>query len=73
MYKPKRRCIKYSVSLGSKWISESQAEDFVLINKSEINSHFIDFVVPVDHRVNIKENNKASKYIGISRVKKKMG
>ena len=41
--------------------------DLVLINKEKECYHQVNFVVPVDNRVKIKENEKTDKYLDRSR------
>ena len=37
--------------------------DLVLINKKKRTYHLVNFVVPADHRVKIKESEKINKYL----------
>ena len=45
--------------------------DFILINKKRI-CHLMDFAIPVDHRVKIKENKSRDKYLDLARELKKL-
>ena len=45
--------------------------DFVKINKKKRNCWIVDFAVPVDHRVKLKENEKGDKYLDLARKLKK--
>ena len=44
--------------------------DQVLINKKKRTCHLVDFAVPGDYRVKIKESEMIDKYLDLSREKK---
>ena len=46
--------------------------DLVLINKKERTCQLVDFAVPADHRVKLKENEKIDKYLDLARELKKL-
>ena len=46
--------------------------DLVLINKKERTCQLVDFAVPADHRVKMKENEKMDKYLDLARELKKL-
>ena len=46
--------------------------NLVLINKKEITCQLVDFAVPADDRVKLKENEKMNKYLDLSRELKKL-
>ena len=46
--------------------------DLVLINKKERTCQLVDFAVPADHRVKLKENEKMDKYLDLARELKKL-
>ena len=45
--------------------------DLVLINKKKRTCHLVDFAVPVDHRVKVKESKKINKYLDLVRKTEK--
>ena len=46
--------------------------DLIIINKKERTCRFLDFAVPVDHRVELKESKKKDKYLDFGREMKKI-
>ena len=44
----------------------------MLINKKKITCHLVDFVVPADHRVKMKESEKIDKYLNLARELRKL-
>ena len=46
--------------------------DLVLINKKKRTCHIVDFAVPADHRVKLKEIEKKDKYLDLARELKKL-
>ena len=46
--------------------------DLVLINKKKRTCHIVDFAVPADHRVKLKEIEKKAKYLDLARELKKL-
>ena len=45
----------------------------IIINKKERTCRIVDFAVPVDHRVKLKESEKSDKYFDIARELKNYG
>ncbi len=45
--------------------------DLIIINKKRI-CKIVDFAVPADHRINLKESEKKDKYLGLARELKKL-
>ena len=46
--------------------------DLVLINKKKRMCQLVDFAVPADHRVKLKENEKMNKYLDLARELKRL-
>ena len=44
----------------------------IIINKNKRISKIVDFVVPADHRINMKESEKKDKYLDLARELKKL-
>ena len=45
--------------------------DFIIINKKKRICNIVDFAVPADHRIKLKECKKKDKYLGLARELKK--
>ena len=46
--------------------------DLIIINKKKRICKIVDFVVPADHRINLKESGKIDKYLALARELKKL-
>ena len=46
--------------------------DLIIINKKKKICKIVDFVVPADHRINLKESEKKDKYLDLARELKKL-
>ena len=46
--------------------------DLIIINKKERSCRIVDFAVPADHRVKLKEFKKRDKYVDLGRELKKL-
>ena len=46
--------------------------DLIIINKEKRTCKIVDFAVPADHRINLKECEKKDKYIDLARELKKL-
>ena len=46
--------------------------DLVLIDKKRNTCHLMDFAVPADHRIKMKESEKINKYFDLARELKKL-
>ena len=46
--------------------------DFIIINKKKRFGKIVDFAVPADHRINLKESEKKDKYLDLARELKKL-
>ena len=44
----------------------------IIINKKKRNCKIVDFAVPADHRINLKESEKKDKYLDLARELKKL-
>ena len=45
--------------------------DFIIINKRKRICKIVDFAVPADHRINLKESDRKDKYLDLARELKK--
>ena len=46
--------------------------DIIIINKKKRIRKIVDFAVPADHRINLKESEKKDKYLDLARELKKL-
>ena len=46
--------------------------DLIIINKNKRNCKIVDFALPADHRINLKESEKKDKYLDFARELKKL-
>ena len=46
--------------------------DLIIINKRKRIGNIVDFAVPVDHRINLRESEKKDKYLDLARELKKL-
>ena len=46
--------------------------DLIMINKKKRNCKIVDFAVPADHRIKLKESEKRDKYLDLARELKKL-
>ena len=46
--------------------------DLIIINKRKRICKIVDFAIPVDHRINLKESEKKDKYLDLARELKKL-
>ena len=46
--------------------------DLIIINKKKEICKIVDFTVPADHRINLKESEKKDKYLDLARELKKL-
>ena len=46
--------------------------DLIIINKKKRICKIVDFTVPADHRINLKESEKKDKYLNVARELKKL-
>ena len=45
--------------------------DLIIINKTKRTCNIVDFAVPADHRVKLKESEKKNRYLNLARELKK--
>ena len=50
----------------------ARRQDLIVINKNKRICKIVDFAVPVDHRINLKECAKKDKYLDLAREMKKL-
>ena len=52
-------------------LNPARRPDLIIINKRKRICKIVEFAVPVDHRVNLKESEKKDKYLNLARELKK--
>ena len=73
MYKPdsvlenKTHTIIWYFEIQTDQLIHARRPDLVVINKKNRTCQQIDFAVPEDHRVKLKENGKIDKYLDLGR------
>ena len=50
----------------------ARTPDLIIINKKKRICKIVDFAVPADHRINLKESEKKDKYLDLARESKKL-
>ena len=50
----------------------ARSPDLIIINKKKKNCKIVDFTVPADHRIKLKEREKKDKYLDLARELKKL-
>ena len=50
----------------------ARRRDLIIINKKKRICKIVDFAVPADHRINVKESEKRDKYLDLARELKKL-
>ena len=63
-----QKLICYKIAIES----YQQPDDLIIINKNKRTCKIMDFAVPVDHRVKLKESEKKDKYLDLARELKKL-
>ena len=77
MYKPKSvlenetHKILWDFEIKTDNLIPARRTNLELINKTERTCQLVDFAVPADHRVKLKENEKMDKYLDLARELKK--
>ena len=51
---------------------QARRPDLIIINKKKKICKIVDFAVPADHRINLKESEKKDKYLDLARELKKL-
>ena len=67
----KKHKILRNFEIQTYYLIPARRPDLVLINKKKRTCHRVDFAVPVDHWIKIKENEKVDKYLDLARELKK--
>ena len=61
----------WDFSIQSDHLIQARRPDLIIINKKERTCKIVDFAVPADHRIKLKECEKKDKYLDLAREFKK--
>ena len=69
----KRHKLLWDFDIQTDHLISARRPYFIIINKKERTCRTVDFAVPADHRVKLKESEKKDKYLDLARGLKKQG
>ena len=61
----------WDFSIKTDHLIPARRPDLIIISKKNRNFKIVDFAVPADHRINLKESEKKDKYLDLARELKK--
>ena len=64
--------ILWDFNIQTDYLIPARRPDLGIINKKKKTCKIVDFAVPVDHRIKMKECEKRDKYLDLARVLKKL-
>ena len=64
--------IQWDFNIQTDHLMLARRPDLIIINKRKRISKIVDFAVPADHRINLKESEKKDKYLDLARELKKL-
>ena len=62
----------WDVDIHMDHLISARRPDFIIISKKKRTSNIVDFAVPADHRIKLKECEKKDKYLDLARKLKKL-
>ena len=62
----------WGFNIQTNHLISARRSDIIIINKTKRTCKIVDFVVPADHKVRLKENEKKDKYFDLARELKKL-
>ena len=71
--KNKTHKILWGFEIKTDRLISARLQDFVIVNEKKKNFSVVDFAVPTDHRVKLKESEKSNKYLNLARELKIYG
>ncbi len=63
---------KWNLNMQTDHLIPARRPDLIIINKKKRICKIVDFAVPADHRINLKESEKKDKYLDLPRELKKL-
>ena len=64
--------IQWDLEIHTDHLILARTPDLIIINKKKRICKIVDFAVPADHRINLKEREKKDKYLALARELKKL-
>ena len=64
--------ILWDFNIQTDHLIPARRPDLIIINKKKRICKIVDFAVPADHRINLKESEKKDKYLDLARELKKL-
>ena len=61
----------WNFNIQTDHLISARIPDLIIINKRKRIHKIVDFAVPADHRINLKESEKKDKYLDLARELKK--
>ena len=62
----------WDLNIQTDHLIPARRPDLIIINKKKRICKIVDFAVPADHRINLKESEKKDKYLDLARKLKKL-
>ena len=62
----------WDLNIQTDHLIQTRRPDLLIINKRKRICKIVDFAVPADHRINLKESEKKDKYLDLAREFKKL-
>ena len=67
-----RRKLLWDFNIQTDHLIPARRPDLIIINKRKRICKIVDFAVPADHRINLKESEKIDKYLDLAKELKKL-
>ena len=64
--------LQWDFNIQTDHLIPARKPDLIIINKKKKICKIVDFAVPANHRINLKENEKKDKYLDLARELKKL-
>ena len=58
---------KRNFQIQTDHLTSAKRPDLIIFNKKGINSRIVDFTVPADHKIKLKESEEKDKYLDFAR------
>ena len=62
----------WGFNIQTVYLIEARRPDLIIISKRKTICKIVDFAVPADHRINLKESEKKDKYLDLAKELKKL-
>ena len=64
--------LRWDFDIQTDYLTSARRPDLIIINKKKRICKIVDFAVPADHRIKLKEGEKKDKYLDLARELKKL-